>query len=75
LSDSFAAAENSDVFLIVGTSGLVQPAASFPLTAKRSGAKLIECNPEQTPLTREVDVFLEGPSGQLLPKLLDWMRI
>jgi NAD-dependent deacetylase len=74
LSDSFAAAESADVFMVIGTSGLVQPAASFPFAAKRSGAKLIEVNSEQTPLSDQADIFLEGASGVLLPSLLDLMR-
>jgi len=74
LSDSFAAAEGADVFLVIGTSGLVQPAASFPLAAKRSGAKLIEVNPERTPLSRDADIFLEGASGVILPKLVECLN-
>lgn len=70
LADSINASEGADVFIVIGTSGLVQPAASFPFAAKRSGAKLIECNPERTPLSHEVDLFLEGASGELLPKLV-----
>lgn len=74
LSDSFAAAEAADVFLIIGTSGLVQPAASFPFAAKRCAAKLIEINPEQTPLTDAADVFLCGASGVILPQLLEALK-
>ncbi|MBS1955981.1 MAG: NAD-dependent deacylase [Cyanobacteria bacterium SZAS-4] len=74
LADSFAASERADVFLIIGTSGLVQPAASFPLTAKRCGAKLIEVNPEHTPLSSETAVFLAGASGVLLPRLIEKVR-
>ncbi|MBI2809569.1 MAG: NAD-dependent deacylase [Candidatus Melainabacteria bacterium] len=74
LSDSFAAAESADVFLVVGTSGLVQPAASFPFVAQRSGAKLIEVNYEQTPLSRKADIFFEGASGVVLPRLVELMR-
>lgn len=74
LADSFAVSENADVFLIIGTSGLVQPAASFPLAAKRCGAKLIEVNPDRTPLSSETAVFLEGPSGAILPRLIEKVR-
>ncbi len=74
LADSFNASESADVFIVIGTSGLVQPAASFPFAAKRGGAKLIECNPERTPISSDADLFLEGPSGQLLPKLLEKLQ-
>jgi NAD-dependent deacetylase len=70
LSAAFAAAQHCDVFLSVGTSGLVQPAAQLPLTALRRGAVLVEVNPEPTPLTPYATHVLAGPSGSLLPGLL-----
>jgi NAD-dependent deacetylase len=68
---SVRAAEGADVFLSIGTSGVVYPAASIPITAKRHGAYLIEINPEATPLTGSVDEFLRGQSGQILPALYE----
>jgi NAD-dependent deacetylase len=60
------------VMLVVGTSGIVQPAASIPLIARRAGALIVEINPEATPLTDCVsDVFLQGKSGEVLPKLYE----
>jgi NAD-dependent deacetylase len=60
------------VMLVVGTSGVVQPAASIPLLARRAGALIVEINPEETPLTEVVsDVFLAGKSGEVLPRLLE----
>jgi len=70
LAAAFAAAEACDVFLSVGTSGVVQPAASIPLTALRAGAITVEINPETTPLTDHVHGALPGPAGQVLPALL-----
>lgn len=61
--------------LVVGTSGVVQPAASIPLIARRAGALIVEINPEETPLTEAVsDVFLAGKSGEVLPRLLEAVR-
>lgn len=74
MARSFAAAENADVALIVGTSGLVHPAASLPFVAKRAGAKVIEVNPNRTELTDSCDLFLSGPSGSVLPQLAEKMR-
>src|SRR5262249_46411966 len=51
----------SDVVIVVGTSGIVQPAASLPWTAKRHGAFVIEVNPESTPIGDLADIFLRGP--------------
>jgi len=60
-----------DVMLVVGTSGLVTPAANLPGTAKRGGAVIIEVNPDYSMITRIADVKLEGASGEMLPRLLD----
>ena len=64
------AAERCDCMLLVGTSGTVNPAARLPLVAKENGAKLIEVNPEETPLTGWCDVALTGPADAILPDLL-----
>jgi NAD-dependent deacetylase len=64
------ACESCDVMLVVGTSGLVQPAASLPLVASRAGATLVEINPGKTPLTTSVDIYLDGPSGEILPAVV-----
>lgn len=59
-----------DVFLSIGTSGVVEPAASLPLVAGRRGARVVLVNPEETPLlAKEVD-FLRGPAGLVLPELV-----
>lgn len=59
------------VMLVVGTSANVQPAAMIPEIAKDSGAKIIEINPEVTPLTRRItDIFLQGSAGDIFPRLL-----
>lgn len=67
--EASAAAAGCDVALVVGTSNLVYPAASLPLVAKASGARLIEVNPEPTALTDSVDVFIEATAGDALPAL------
>lgn len=64
------AAGHADLFLVVGTSALVQPAASLPLIARRAGARLIEVNRDPTPLSPLANVALRGPAGELLPQLL-----
>ncbi len=76
LQTAFNAAETADVFLSIGTSALVQPAASLPLLAKRNRAVVVEVNPAPTPITHLVDYVLEGPAGQILPALSErvWAR-
>ena len=66
-----AAARSCDVFLSVGTSSLVYPAASLPSEAARSGAVLVEVNPDDTPLTPHVDYALRGRAGEILPALVE----
>lgn len=68
---SFMHSESADLFLVVGTSALVQPAASFPFAARRRGAKIVECNVEETPVSEIADVNLTGPAGEMLPQVID----
>jgi NAD-dependent deacetylase len=64
------AAASCDVMLVVGTSGIVFPAADLPWMARRAGAALIDINPSPTPFSDAAAVFLRGPSGVMLPQLL-----
>jgi len=68
LEKASTAAARAGLMLVVGTSALVQPAASLPLLAQRNGAVLVEANPEETPLTPYADLILRGPAGELLPR-------
>ncbi len=68
------AADNCQVMLVVGTSSLVQPAASLASWAQTQGAKVVEINTETTVLSAAADVHLRGPSGELLPALVDGVR-
>jgi NAD-dependent deacetylase len=75
LNQAFEAAANADIMLVAGTSGVVQPAASLPQTASEAGATVIEVNPEMSALTPfVVDIFLQGPSGQILAELSATLR-
>jgi NAD-dependent deacetylase len=66
-----AVARECDLFLSIGTSGAVFPAAQLPLTARQSGATVVEVNRDPTPLTRVASFSLLGPAGAILPALLD----
>ena len=70
LEAAIAATQAAEVFLTIGTSGLVHPAASLPLLAAEHGAVTVEVNPEETPLSEEMTYCLRGPSGVLLPALV-----
>jgi NAD-dependent deacetylase len=64
------AIESCDALVSIGTSAVVYPAAELPLHAKRGGAKLIEVNPEPTPLSDVYDVHLRMPASEALAQLL-----
>jgi NAD-dependent deacetylase len=65
--EAFGAAEQAarccELFIAVGTSGVVYPAASLPLTAKNAGAYLLEVNPEATDLTRYADGVIRASAS------------
>ena len=71
LSRAIAATEQADLMLVVGTSGLVHPAASLPLLAAQCGAVTIEVNHEATALTPHMTLSLRGAAGIVLPALVD----
>lgn len=67
--------ETCDVFLTVGSTLLVQPAASMPQFAKQNGAFLAIVNLSETPMDSRADVRIEGKAGEVLPRIvaaLDW---
>jgi NAD-dependent deacetylase len=71
LTRAIKATQTAEVFLSVGTSALVQPAASIPLIAMDKGAVVVEINPDVTQITSQVHISLQGPSGDILPRLVD----
>jgi NAD-dependent deacetylase len=71
LEAAVEAARSCNVFLSIGTSGVVQPAASLAFAAHNRGAVVIEINAEPTPLTSKADYVLEGKSGEILPALVE----
>jgi len=70
LEASVEAARTCDIFFSIGTSGVVQPAASLAHAARNRGATVVEINAEATPLTPKADYFLQGKSGEILPELV-----
>jgi NAD-dependent protein deacetylase/lipoamidase len=64
------AAASAEVFLVIGTSAVVYPAAGLVPFAKQGGATVIEINPEPTAFSAIADFAFQSPAGELLPKLL-----
>lgn len=68
-------AQQCRVMLVIGTSGVVEPAASLPLVAKEKGAYIIEVNPEPSFLTSyATNLFLQGKAEEILPSILDGLH-
>ena len=68
------AAARCEVMLVVGTSSVVEPAASLATWAAGNGAAIVEVNPNRTVLSASADVCLNGPSGQILPAIVEQME-
>jgi NAD-dependent deacetylase len=68
---AYAALATCDAILVVGTSGLVYPAAGFPAVARDAGARVVEINPEPSGITPIADVFVSAGARDTLPLLAD----
>jgi NAD-dependent deacetylase len=66
-----ALSQNCDVFIVVGSTLLVQPAALMPPLAKQAGAFLAIVNLSETPCDEMSDVLIRGKAGKVLPKIVD----
>ena len=67
-------ASQSDCMLLVGTTAEVYPAAGFPVAVKAAGGVLIEINPYETVISNRCDVVLRGPSGEVLPQIVERIK-
>jgi len=69
--NSFDAAKNADVLIIVGTTGEVYPASLIPIEAKNNNAKIIEINLEESSYTNKItDIFIQNRAGEVFPEIL-----
>ncbi len=75
MSLSFNEAEIADVFILIGSTGEVMPAAQLPVIAKRNGAKIIEINIAPSNYTKQItDVFIQEKATVAMSKLLETMK-
>jgi len=74
LDECFEQSESADCIIVAGTSATVTPAADFAAMVLRRGGAMIEVNTDPTPFTDHCAAVLRGPSGELLPKLVDAVR-
>jgi len=70
VQSAWEASRQCEVLIAIGTSALVQPAASLPSIALSAGAVFVEINTTSTPLSDQADFVLAGRSGEILPALV-----
>ncbi len=70
LEASFNHAQTCDLFITIGSSLVVQPAAMLPITAKRSGAKLLLVNLSSTPYDPMMDMIIRGPAARSMKNIM-----
>jgi NAD-dependent deacetylase len=71
LYESFQEADDCDAMLVLGTSGVVYPAAALPQKAKEAGATVIEINPGDSAYFGVADIRLQGKTGEILPRIVE----
>ena len=70
IQKAYGALETCDLFFSIGTSAVVEPAASFIHTSRHHGARTVEINRDPTPISNVVDWLLLGKAGEIMPALV-----
>jgi NAD-dependent deacetylase len=70
MEEAYDHSSSSDLFIAIGSSLSVQPAASMPLVAKRNGAKLVIINRDPTPYDSMADIVIHGQAGAVMASIL-----
>jgi NAD-dependent protein deacetylases, SIR2 family len=73
LEEAERLARSCEVFLVVGTSGVVYPAGLLPFVAKQHGAKVVEINPERTPISEIADIVIREKATVGVEKFIQTM--
>ena len=66
--------KDAHFLFVIGTSGYVYPVASFPMIAKEHGAYIVEINIERSDISEVMDEILLGPSGKILPEIIEKIK-
>ncbi len=74
LERAFRLAERADVVIVIGTSGVVYPAAYIPFLVKENGGTVVEVNVERSGITEIADYFIKGRAGEILPAMVEAVR-
>ncbi len=74
LGRAYHVAENTDVMLVLGTSGVVYPVAELPVIGKKAGARIIEINPSENAFSHVSDVYIPMKTGESLPVITEMLK-
>src|SRR4030042_2735018 len=72
--EAYRRSSTCDLFLVIGSSLVVQPAASMPLVAKRNGAKLVIINRDPTPYDEMADLVIHAQAGPTMVGILEYVK-
>ena len=72
--EAYHRSSQSDLFIVIGSSLVVHPAASMPLVAKRNGAKLVIINRDPTPYDNMADIVIHGQAGPIMASILEKVK-
>jgi NAD-dependent deacetylase len=73
-AEAYRRSETCDLFMVIGSSLVVQPAAHMPVIAKRGGAKLVIINRDDTACDDIADILVRGPAGQIMAAILEKVK-
>jgi NAD-dependent deacetylase len=73
-AESFDRARNCDLFIVIGSSLVVQPAASLPLEAKKNGGKLVIINRDPTYHDAYANAVIYGSAGAVMRRIVEVLR-
>ncbi len=73
-AEAYRRSEGSDLFIVVGSSLVVHPAASMPVAAKRAGAKLVIINRDETAYDSVADLVIHDQAGTVMAAVLAHVR-
>lgn len=73
-NEAFRRSQDCDLFIVIGSSLVVYPAAQMPVVAKQSGAKLVIINRDETPCDKKADIIINGQAGMIMEAILRKFR-
>ncbi|HAR94882.1 MAG TPA: sigma factor regulator FecR, partial [Deltaproteobacteria bacterium] len=73
-TEAYRRSEQCEVFIVIGSSLVVQPAAYMPMVAKRGGAKLVIINRDETSCDHLADIIVNGSAGATMAAIVEMVK-